>query len=77
MIYTTCVMYPEFLDIIQYRFCCPKQAGILANVYDGSAYTKYSEVFEKRYNLSFALNFRWCPNIQILHSNLASEAAHK
>ena len=34
---------PDFVDLIQHRFHREKIPGILADIYDGSAYMKFSE----------------------------------
>ena len=55
---------PEFCEFIQHRFHREKQPGVLSDIYNGSAYMKYSDFFEEPYNLSFAFNFDGAPKFK-------------
>ena len=52
---------PDFVELIQYRFRRDQQPGIVADIFDGSEYVKYSD---HKFNVSFALNFDGAPKFK-------------
>ena len=64
MLYCVFHVDPDFFDLIQYRFCRERRLGVVGDIYDGSAYSKHSELFEFKYNISFALNFDGAPKFK-------------
>ena len=55
---------PDFAQLVQHRFHRVKKHGVISEIYDGSAYFKYSEYFEYEFNFSFALNFDGAPKFK-------------
>ena len=56
---------PNFADLLQYRFQRPPpKPGYYEDVYDGLVYCNYSDFFQHKFNVSFALNYDGAPKFK-------------
>ena len=62
--YSIYYLDPDFGQLIQHRFNRVRKPGVVSDVYDGSEYSKHSEYFQSKFNLSFALNFDGAPKFK-------------
>ena len=56
---------PNFAQLLQYRFQHPTPSpGCIEDVYDGLVYCSYSDFFQSKFNVSFALNYDGAPKFK-------------